>query len=403
MPQILPFRGYRYNPARIKKYDDVLSPPYDVISQKEQEALYAKSPYNFVRVDLSKKVTGQDAYRATAAEIERWVAGQVLKQDSSSSIYVYAQDYKNLAGKPAARVGFISLMKIDAKKVKKHEHTLAGPKVDRTALMETVKAQLSPIFGMFRDPKGAAHAELKRLAKAKPAIDVTVAGVRHRFYPVTDAKAIAKISKSVGVQNMYIADGHHRFEVATEYYKRHPKNGVNGKGVVLTYLCDAFRNDFTIYPTHRILKGLEGNWQETIEKTVAKYFEAERAGSLQALVASIEKKPKGGLTLGLVLGKDYRKLTLKAKTRDLDVTVLQKLLISKLLGEEVAKSDKIRFTRDPKEADAAVRKEGADAAFILPYMPVSEMMRVSDLGVKLPQKSTYFYPKLLSGLVVYKF
>jgi uncharacterized protein (DUF1015 family) len=401
VPQILPFHGYRYNAAKIKKFDDVLSPPYDVISAKEQEALYAKSPYNFVRVDLSKKVTGQDAYRATAAEIGRWIAAEVLKRDDAPTIYVYAQNYKDLAGKPASRVGFISLMKIDQSKVKKHEHTLAGPKVDRTALMETLRAQLSPIFGMFRDPKGAAHAELVKLAKAKPAIDAS--GVRHRFYPVTDAKAIAKISKAVGAQNMYIADGHHRFEVATEYYKNHAKDRVNGKGVVLTYLCDAFRNDFTIYPTHRILKGLAGDWKGTVQKTVAKHFKSEKAASLTALLAAIEKKPKGGLTVGMICCGEYRKLTLKAKTRDLDVTVLQKLLISKLLGEEVAKSDKIRFTRDPKEADLAVRKEGADLAFILPYMPVSEMMRVSDLGIKLPQKSTFFYPKLLSGLVVYKF
>lgn len=403
MPQILPFHGYRYNSAKIKKFDDVLSPPYDVISQKEQEALYAKSPYNFVRVDLSKKVTGQDAYRATAAVIDRWVTDEILKQDGTPTIYVYAQDYKNLAGKPASRVGFISLMKIDQSKVKKHEHTLSGPKVDRTALMETLRAQLSPIFGMFRDPKGTAHAELKKLAKAEPAIDVTVSGVRHRFFPVSDVKAIAKISKAVGPQNMYIADGHHRFEVATEYYKRHPKDRVAGKGVVLTYLCDAFRNDFTIYPTHRILKGLEGKWMETFGKVAAKHFKVEKVASLNALVAAIEKKPKGGLTFGAICRGEYCKLTLKAKTRDLDVTVLQKLLISKLLGEEVAKSDKIRFSRDPKEADAAVREEGADLAFILPYMPVSEMMRVSDLNIKLPQKSTYFYPKLLSGLVVYKF
>lgn len=406
MPQILPFHGYRYNPAKINKFDDVLTPPYDVISQKEQEALYHKSPYNFVRVDLSKKVTGQDAYQAAADEINRWADEGVLKRDAAPTIYVYAQNYKSLTGKPATRVGFISLMKIDLKKVKKHEHTLAGPKVDRTNLMETLRAQLSPIFGMFRDPKGSAHAELKKIEKSKPApaIDVTVSGVRHRFFPVTDAKTIAKIAKAVGPQNMYIADGHHRFEVACEYYKRHAKDAsLPQKGVVLTYLCDAFRNDFTIYPTHRILKGLAGDWRGTIEKVTAKHFKIEKIGSLRALVAAIEKKPKGGLTIGLVIGKEYRKLTLKAKTRDLDVTVLQKLLISKLLGEEVAKSDKIRFTRDPQEADAAVRKEGADAAFILPYMPVSEMMRVSDLGIKLPQKSTYFYPKLLSGLVVYKF
>jgi uncharacterized protein (DUF1015 family) len=403
VPQILPFHGYRYNAAKIKKYDDVLSPPYDVISAKEQAALYAKSPYNFVRVDLSKKVTGQDAYRATAAEISGWIAADVLKRDEAPTIYVYDQQYKNLVGKPASRVGFVSLMRIDQSKVKKHEYTLAGPKVDRTALMETLQAQLSPIFGMFRDPKGSAHKELKRLAKAKPAIDVTVSGVRHRFYPVTDAKAIAKIAKAVGPQNMYIADGHHRFEVASEFYKRHPKQKVGGKGLVLTYMCDAFRNDFTIYPTHRILKGLEGNWKGLIEKVTTKHFKIEKAASLNALVAAIEKKPKGGLTIGMVCCGGYSKLTLKAKTRDLDVTVLQKLLISKLLGEEVAKSDKIRFTRDPKEADAAVQKDGADVSFILPYMPVSEMMRVSDLGIRLPQKSTYFYPKLLSGLVVYKF
>jgi len=401
MPDIIPFHGHRYNPKKISKFEDVLSPPYDVISEKEQRALYQKSPHNFVRVDLRKKMAGGHGYQAAAQELKSWIEQGVFICDEQPSLYVYVQNYRNPRGKPAKRIGFLSLMKINPRKVKKHENTLAGPKTDRTALTESMGAQLSPIFGLFHDRPGTIHTALRTVTQKKPIVDVKMSGVRHRLYIENRPHYIQAIRSCLKPKNMYIADGHHRFEVAYQFHRKNAKKPQTG--YIMTYLCDALRNDFTIYPTHRILKGLPAGWEALFEKTAARYFDKEPCGTLNSLLRSLEKTPAGNVAVGCFLKGRYWKLTLRSKTRDLDVSVLHKYFIKKLLGEDVTRSEKIQFERDPLLAVRRVRSKKAQAAFFLSKMPIEEMMRISDEGIKLPQKSTYFYPKLLSGLVFYKF
>jgi len=406
MPEVNPFRGYRYNPKKIKNVAGVLSPPYDVISPKEQRALYRKSRYNFVRIDLRRGTKqhgkkGKRFYRAAARELESWIQKQIVLRDAKPCLYVYLQNYRSLSGKSAERLGFLSLMKINPRKVKKHENTLSGPKSDRAALMESTRSQLSPIFGLFRDASGRVQGTLHRTLRKKPEVDVVFSGVRHRFFVEQDPDRIREIRQVLMPKNIYIADGHHRFEVTHQFHKKHARTP--GAGYVMTYLCDALRNDFTIHPTHRVLMGLKSGWEERFEKIAHRYFETKSYRDLRSLLAAMDKNPSKRVVIGCFKSGRYSKLTLRMKTRDLDVSILHKYFIDKLLGEDVSGSRRIRFLRDASDAVRCVRSKEAQAAFFLSKMPIGEMIRVSDAGVKLPQKSTYFYPKLLSGLVFYKF
>ncbi|MFT5207911.1 MAG: hypothetical protein ACI9CF_001672 [Candidatus Omnitrophota bacterium] len=401
MPEIKPFKAYRYNKAIVKNFNNVLTPPYDVISAEDQIKLYKKSPYNFVRIDLRKKTKAQDPYTGAQKQLKQWLKKGVFESESEESIYVYIQDYKNLDGKKAKRIGFLSLMKIKPTKVKKHEYTLSGPKKDRMKLLGAMGSQLSPIMGLFQDKPGKVNQVLKKSLKKKCAIDVTLSGVRHRIIVEKNPTNIAKICELMRDKNMYIADGHHRFEVTNSFRLANPQ--LKKAAYMMTYFCDGSNNDFTIYPTHRVLNDLGKGWTDKFVKCAMRDFVVNEFKSLAALEAAMSTAPKGKVNIGCYTGKAYLNLTTKKTTKDLDTTVLHKKFILPLLGEEVAVSKRIQFTRDAKEASTKVKQKKADIAFFLSKMPVSEMIRISDEGVKLPQKSTYFYPKLLSGIALYKF
>lgn len=399
MPEIKAFKAYRYNSDVVGRYDKVLTPPYDVISPKQRDAFYKKSPYNFVRIDLRKTSGGRDAYSSASKQLNDWIRKKVFVSEEKPSVYVYVQDYKSLSNKKTTRYGFFSLMKINEKKVKKHENTLSGPKKDRMRLMKKTRAQMSPIMGLFQDKSGSAHKALVRISKRKPIIDIKTDDVRHRLYIENDPEILKSIQKAVKPSNMYIADGHHRFEVANQFKKT---SKIKGSEYIFTYLCDADRNDFTIYPTHRMLQGLDDAWRHDFADIVAKYFEVTEHKTLADLEKALEL-PSKKVSVGAFVDGKYLQLTLKKTTKDLDTTVLDQYLIRPLLGEDVAGSDRYFYTRDSNEVVALVKKKKADAGFFLSKMPIQEMIRVSDKGVKLPQKSTYFYPKLLSGMLFYKF
>ncbi len=410
MPQIKPFRGYRYSPARVPDMAEVLAPPYDVISPKQQEALYNKSPYNFVRVDFKKKEGGEDAYEAARRELDGWIAKGVMAREGKEALYVYVQTYKNLLGKKAKRIGFISLMKLDPRKVKRHEHTLSGPKVDRAKLLGTLGANLSPIFGFFEDKNRKVHSLLLAAARGKPAVDVTIDGVRNELYVEGDAKRITQIQKLLAPKSMYIADGHHRFEVSlkhAEEERRRKSPNAESAQYVMTYLCATGHNDLTIYPTHRALH-IENGSLRGLEGIIGRSFTVREKASLDSLLKDLEDPKKGKVKLGIAAraGAKKRFLVLepKAAKGELDVILADRKLIRPLLeGEEVAQSDRVRYSRDAGDIRKWLDSGEAQVGIFLSHLPVSEVIRVSDKGIFLPQKSTYFYPKLLSGLVFYKF
>jgi uncharacterized protein (DUF1015 family) len=303
-------------------------------------------------------------------------------------------------------------MKLDEKAVLKHENTLTGPKEDRLHLLKAVRTNLSPIFGLFEDASGGIQSLLKPATKKAPALDVHVAGVRHRLYVEGRADVARKVMAKIKAKPMFIADGHHRFEVACQF-----KKWMGARGdwdYVLTYFSDCRHNPFKIFPTHRLVrlpKGLD------LMKTLGALGELRAVRSLGSVLDALsqsrsEAKDKS-YQFGFYTAKTgFQLLKLDKRTvgapKDpvarLDVAVLHEKIIAPRLGiKAIEKSEAIDFTRDPEEAVHKVQSGLFDAAIFLRPTSLDEMLSVSKKGLKMPQKSTYFYPKLLTGLVFYGF
>lgn len=418
MPEIKPFKAWRYDSKKVSNLANVLAPPYDVISKKEQEALHDKSPYNAIRLELGKDTTGENKYQRAARVLGDWKKQGVLVREADPSIYVYTQDY--LEGKTARRrFGFLAAMKIDERAVLKHENTLAAPKKDRMSLLKEVRTNLSPIFGLFEDKGGATHALLKKMASGKPFADVTVDGVRHRLYIESDSASVNDLCRRMKARPMFIADGHHRFEVACQY-----KKWMSGRSAttapawnyVMTYFCDAANNPFKIFPTHRLVKfpkgmstplaalGVRGDIKKVVSLAqVLKALDAYRRDTLDQAYSFGVYTKKDGFHL-YKMDKNLRAKVKNNPVDSLDVAVLHQFVIEPLFKiKAIEKSAAIDFTRDPNVAVEKVKSGEFDAAFFLRPTSLNEMLLASKKGLKMPQKSTYFYPKLLTGLAFHGF
>ncbi len=427
MPEIKAFRAWRYNPTKIKTASQVVAPPYDVISPHQQEKLYRASPYNVIRLELGKKTEKDNeidnCYTRARTTLEDWKSKKILICEEKPSIYVYIQDYLE-EGKKKSRVGFYAAMKLDEKAVLKHENTLTGPKEDRLKLLKEVRTNLSPIFGLFEDKKGTVQSTLKKSLKQKPLMDVNVDGVRHRLYLKKNDSVIKKITSAMRSKPMFIADGHHRFEVACQFknwmQEQKPMSSGSAKmrggrdaewEYVLAYFSDCLHNPFKIFPTHRLIrvpKDLD------VQKTLGKIGVLEKMHDLKSVLSRLsecraqtnDKKYRFGfysrqqgfylLTLDVVAEK--------SPVDQLDVAVLHKKILEPCFYiHAVEKSEAIDFTRDAEEAWSKVKDGLFDLAVFLRPTSLEEMLLVSKKGLKMPQKSTYFYPKLLTGLVFHGF
>ena len=423
MPEIRGFRGLRYQKNVVGDLAKVLAPPYDVISPKEQAELHRLSPHNVVRLELGLDEKGdsvkRNRYTRAKEALARWTEEGALAHEKYPSIYVYEQEYKEGA-RTKKRVGFLAAMKLNEKEVMKHENTLAAPKRDRMALLSEVRTNLSPIFGLFQDKKGGIHALLKQTLRTKPVLDVRVDGVRHRLFVESSSERVAAIAEQMAERPMFIADGHHRFEVAMQFRERmkaeDPQNEFAGWNYVMTYFADLTHNPFTIWPTHRLIKA-----PKTVKDPLAALGtrgKLKKVGSLAAVLKKLEKTRAGAKEKGYTFGvtsrsKGFFIFTLDPKfvsqvkkdpVSRLDVAALHSMLIEPLFGiRKIEKSADIDFTRDAKAACDKVKAGTFDLALFLRPTSLDEMVEASLKGLKMPQKSTYFYPKIISGLVFHKF
>ena len=284
MPEIKAFRGWRYNPSKNSDLSKVFAPPYDVISPRQQKKLYEESPANVIRLELGVDQPGdstaQNKYTRAADTLNDWKKNSTLLHENKPALYVYVQDYRE-EGRNKTRLGFLSLMNIDEKVVKKHENTLAAPKEDRLKLLRATRTNLSPIFGLFEDQKKIVNSYLKRSMKLNPSVDETIDDVRHRLFVETREDFISGIADAMKAKTMYIADGHHRFETACNYKK---ESRIPGAGYVMTYFADSCNNPFKIFPTHRLIKvaGSKG-WEK-----LAKLGILEKAAGVEPLLAGLD-------------------------------------------------------------------------------------------------------------------
>ncbi|MDO8525437.1 MAG: DUF1015 domain-containing protein [Candidatus Omnitrophota bacterium] len=425
MPAVKPFKAIRYNKEKIRDISRVVAPPYDVIPKKLQDELYRSNPHNIVRLTLNRITSGDtprnNRYTRSKKLFDLWLAEKILIQEDTDSFYIYSQKYKH-GNRFTEQVGFIGLMGLDRNgkdKVLPHENTLAAPKKDRLNLTRALSADLEPIFVLYDDSPVTKFLKKYRAAH-KTIIDLTAEGVRHRVWKMDDPEAIKMIEDHMKGKNVFIADGHHRYEAAKIYAKEAhesplPFRNKERPGYMMVYFVEADEKTLTVLPTHRLVKKLGKIKKDGIIGELNKFFRVEKTPSFKSMMAGL-----GSLTearaFGVYLGKGNfyilkledtaaADMAIKDKPEDwkrLDVSILHLFVFQHTLGIRDA-DDNIEFTKDPFDAARAVDSGKFKAAFFLNPTGVSQIKRIAKLGERMPRKSTYFYPKQLSGLVINKY
>jgi uncharacterized protein (DUF1015 family) len=434
VPLIRPFRALRYDPDVVGDLGPVVAPPYDVIGPDLRQRLLERHPKNAVRLDLPAPEptddSADDAYRRVARTLAAWRTDGTLRKDPRPGVYVYEQAYR-VPGTHLERTqrGFFARLRLEpfgpGGGVLPHERTLSGPKEDRYKLLRATGINTSPVVGLYEDQSGRASSLLAAATAGSPLADVTDDdGVRHRLWHVTDDAddpVATRLAELAGAGPVYIADGHHRYETALRYRDERRMTRSCEEDPAFDYLLMLFLDaaePLTVLPTHRVVRGLGPGGVERLETGLAPLF-AVTAADCESLVARFESA--GGLRggdarFGLVTRDGAWQLQARreafhlpvhdggAAVRALDVTLLAAAL-DELLGidaDAVAGGERIIYSKSAREAMRLVDEhaDGADAAFLLEPTPVSSILEVSREGDVMPQKSTYFYPKALTGLVL---
>ncbi len=439
MADIMPFQGVLYNAEKVKDLNKVMAPPYDVIPPKKQDDLYARHPQNIIRLILSKgadgDTEGNDRYSRAAADLKKWLSDGTLTKDDKPAIYYYTQTYILKSGKKQTRKGFIALARLVdfGKGIHPHERTLSGPKADRLKLMQACNVNLSCIFSLYSEPSLGINRELDSAAKGPALIDVADDdGIENRLWRVNDPETVNKVVEAMKGKPLFIADGHHRYETALNYRNMMREKETNPTGLepynyVMMYFSNMDDEGMTIWPTHRVIHSLPSFDPAGFLAECAKHFDIEefqydKANEPTVRAAFLKKHEeagKRGIALGLhIRAKDvYYVFTLKSKEvmdkvfgtsipeqfKSLDVTVLHSLILNRILGitqEAQEKQTNLVYVKSYEEALSAMQKDENQLVFLLNPTRIEQVKTVAEAGLVMPQKSTYFYPKLLSGLVI---
>lgn len=421
MVNLRPFRALHYDPAAVGDLAAVIAPPYDVIDAAELDRLYDRSRYNVVRIDLNRSA---DRYAAAAAEFDAWLASGVLVRDTEACLYYYVQDFVLPEGGTRQRSGLMAAVRLEpfeSGNIRPHERTFSRAKEDRLKLTIACRANLSSIFGVYPGHAGAL-APAREAAEVAPAwIDVRDdRGGRHRVWRVADRSRIERMRAALGDATILIADGHHRYETSLAYRERRRAEGDTDSeaphNYVLMYLASMEDPGLVVLPTHRLWRSAPGDVPPDWLARLAEHFDIEdfepSAAGEAALLARLEREPGVGCfglrsadpeRCCLLRLRDERRLdealpAVHPVVRRLDVEVLDALVLKRLLGVGASEAG-IAYTHDQREALAAPRSGAARAAFLLRPPRMSEVEAVCSAGELMPQKSTYFYPKLQTGLV----
>jgi len=407
-PLVAPFRGERY--AATERLSALLAPPYDVISREDRARYAARDPHNIVHLIVPEAPAGEDRYARAAAALAAWRRDGVLVADAAESVHVVAQDYPLPSGERRTRIGMFAAVRAEpftTRRVRPHERTHAAPKADRLALLRATRANLESIFLLAPDPDRALARALAHAAAGVPAARAELDGVGIRVWVVADQQA-ARLAALAGRAQLYIADGHHRYETAVAYAQQAP-----AADRVLSFIVSASDPGLTILPTHRIIFGpgrdpakLIAVWRAWFEigRVAPCMDRIERLAELgRDRTACIVAFP-GAYDVTLVLKQGapldtVAELGTTPAVRALDVARIEALVVQYILGAGTA-TPSLGYTADPHAAFDAVRNRGAAAAVLLNPTKVEQVIAVADAGDVMPPKSTYFAPKVPSGLVL---
>ncbi|MEW6087072.1 MAG: DUF1015 domain-containing protein [bacterium] len=430
MAKIIPFRGILYNQKNVGYLHKVATPPYDVITPKKQDEYYKKSPYNIVRLDLGKEIAGDNLkinkYIRANNFINEWLEKDILYRDEIPSFYFHTQTYCLKNNLRKVRSGFIALVKIEdfeSGVVLPHEKTFKKVTSDRLELLRHCKTNLSQVFGLYPDKTNKIN-KLFNTGLGKPEIELKdEEGSIHRLWKITDTRKIRKIQKDIEKKPLFIADGHHRYETALNYRNERRQRdkkftGEEPYNYVMMYLSNMDDVGLTILPTHRLLK----NFSPIMTSELEKYFfvkkypfrdEKQKTSQLKMLIAKMEKGRLKKHLFGLYLSGEnsFLLLTLKdhnhvleklehGKPREwaeLDVVVLHYILIHTIFK---VKEEDISYLADTEIACDKVDQKEFKAVILLNPTKISQVKKIASLGERMPHKSTYFYPKILTGLVI---
>lgn len=431
MPDIRPFRALRYDPEVVGDPALLVAPPYDVIGPELHERLLARHPRNAVRLDLPASVPGEDPddrYRRVARTVAEWRSDGTLRRDPRPSVYVYEQAYR-VPGTDLERTqrGFFARLRIEpfgpGSAVLPHERTLSAPKEDRYRLLRATGLNTSPVVGLYDDPSRAAAAALAAVAMDAPVADLTDDdGVRHRLWvvPAEPGGTAETLLAAAAAGPLFIADGHHRYETAVRYRDErrvHSSETDPAFDFLLMLFLDA-QDNLTVLPTHRLVRGLGESGVARLADGLPRLFAVEDAapGALVERFGAAGGLKGGEGRFGLLARDRAWLLTARrdalaplqtsggAAVRALDVSLLATALeaLAGIDAAAVASGQRIAYTKSAAEAASAVASgdDGVDAAFLLEPTPVASILAVAGDGDVMPQKSTYFYPKALTGLLL---
>ena len=391
MVEFAPFRALRYDEANSGPLGSVICPPYDVIDEPERERLYARSAHNFVRIEYRRDgghAPNGKRYAEAMRELQRWIRTGVLRRDDRDAFYLHEHEFE-LAGRRLVRRGIFGALRLypqSERVVLPHELTFSAAKADRLELLRATRANTSPVFGMFADDGGL----MRSLGEAKrtPAGEAVVGTERHRLTRIDHDAIVGRIGAALRDQRVYIADGHHRYETALNYINERDGLGPNApERYVLAFLCALDDPGLRILATHRIVRGGE----DALEAAIARSFD----------VGEIDRGALGDIQPGIVIASDgrFRALTLREGTdvsalpsawRSLPVAIAEEFLVNPVR----ASGGEIAYEHDIERALAA------GTAILLRAVDPQTLRRVADEGERMPQKTTYFYPKVPAGLVV---
>jgi uncharacterized protein (DUF1015 family) len=411
MAKVVPFRGIFYNTAKVSG-GDVVAPPYDIITPELRDALYRKSPYNIVRIDSGIENPGdnetENKYLRAAGYLGGWMQEGIFQQSPHPCFYAYEMDYRAEGMRKRLR-GFFGLVRLEelGKGVYPHEETHSKPKVDRLRLLRACEANTSPIFSLYHSPEKRASGPLTKVVATKPYVEAEDSdGAVHRLWVMEEEGDLMAISNDLADKAIYIADGHHRYETALEYQRIMTERAgvVSGNepfNYVLMFLTNIADGDITILPAHRIIRYPGKN----ILNLLSGYFETKTIPLEDDIIGVMRGKDQ---TLGLYQKGEnhYHLLTYKGDgmkemhpaVKGLDVTILHELILKGLLGVS-----SVQYEMDPSLAQRMVLEGGYDAVFYLNPTKVEDVERVALSSMRMPPKSTYFYPKVMTGFIINNF
>lgn len=436
MATIIPFRGLRYDTNIVGDLSAVTTPPYDIISPEQQEKLYRAHPFSAIRLELPKEEEGDNSehnkYTRAADTLNEWIESGVLKFDEKESIYVYGQEFTLPDGRHLSYKGVLCLVKLEEFEkgiILPHEETLSKAKNDRFNLMSATGCNFSSIYSLYLDEERAIAPCIDAVSQTQPQVRFTATdGVVQKLWAVDDEETIKTIARGFEGKQLFIADGHHRYETALNFRNSMREKNPQASGdelynYVMMFLVDMDEPGLVVFPTHRLIRDLPGFSETQVVDALVDMFDIEKISVENSASDEIMKKLEANCedkVFAMYTGKEFYYLlrlknmefqreALPDKSEayiDLDVSILHTLILDRVFGidsENMRDQRNLVYTRDAKEAEQKVKDGDFQCAFFLNATKIKQIKDVSLANEKMPQKSTYFYPKLITGLIMNKF